>query len=220
MHHWQMKIKGTLKWYLHLMSYLKTLKSWVTQQRNQKLLIDNYFCEPLISKNKWWWGFFLARELRKMKGTKLVSHKTASDSVPVLWEACKSWGACEGRWEGGESPLSPPPSQWPFHICGDWPRMHMKNKQPQEGDQRLHWNWWYKLNQLNAEYCQQQDDWIWLFGNNPNSIKTGYIGMNFTCCMTGLEHLNLFSEWKMCRHFNNLFCYTHVEGIWCWEFSS
>lgn len=115
MHHWQMKIKGTLKWYLHLMSYLKTLKSWVTQQRNQKLLIDNYFCEPLISKNKWWWGFFLARELRKMKGTKLVSHKTASDSVPVLWEACKRWGACEGRWEGGESPLShlPPPSD-PF----------------------------------------------------------------------------------------------------------
>lgn len=54
------------------------------QQRNQKLLIDNYFCEPLISKNKWWWGFFLARELRKMKGAKLVSHKTASDSVPVL----------------------------------------------------------------------------------------------------------------------------------------
>lgn len=100
MHHWQKKTKGTLKWYLHLTSCLKTQKSWVMQKGNQKLLIDNYFSALFITNRMIVAG--IRRELRQLKGTEHVSHKTVSDSFSVLWEACKRWGVCKGRWEGGK----------------------------------------------------------------------------------------------------------------------
>lgn len=52
------------------------------------MLIDNYFSALFITKNRMIVAG-IRRELRQLKGTEHVSHKTVSDSFSVLWEACK-----------------------------------------------------------------------------------------------------------------------------------